>query len=102
MIDDIDNKNALWQSELEEIDPLMPIVLSDYTTPVKMLNEFMILTESASEVVSAYIHGDCIFQDSSQVYIYLQKAKMYKTLAEYARAEEAYNAAMMYATRRMD
>lgn len=81
-----------------EYDLLKPLVFSGYLPPKAMLEKFLSKTRTAEGLVSAYNMGNDLLKDQSAVFIYLQKAYIFKFMHKYDNAMACLNTALEYAT----
>jgi radical SAM superfamily enzyme YgiQ (UPF0313 family) len=81
-----------------DYDLLKPLVFSDYLPPKHILEKFLIQTRAAEGLVSAYNMGNDLLKDQPEVFIYLQKAHIFKSLHKYESAMTCLNTALKHAT----
>ncbi len=83
----------------EDYDLLKPLVFSDYLAPKIMLEKLLSKTRTAEGLVSAYNLGNDLLKDKPEVFIYLQKAFIFKSVHKYDSASECLNTALEYTVR---
>ncbi len=86
-------------------DLLRPLVYSSYKEPHIMLEEFLSMTKDAQGIVTAYNKGNTLMQDDKEVFIYYQKAMLYKSTKQFDLAanylEKAYHKANLSENKRV-